>query len=151
MVMNLPAMWETWVRSLGWEDLLEEGMATHSSVLVENPNGQRSLRGYSPWGHKESDTTEWLSTQKLRSGIISILLRVLKINTKINESKCKPGEGKEDEEWQVFCNRIYLFDSLAQSSSNFSECHHSKKKNEFYFTTQYRHSSTREVVDPWNL
>ena len=33
-------------------------MATHSSVLVENPNGQRSLRGYSPWGHKESDTTE---------------------------------------------------------------------------------------------
>ena len=30
----LPAMWETWVRSLGWEDLLEEGMATHSSILA---------------------------------------------------------------------------------------------------------------------
>ena len=28
MVKNLPAMWETWVRSLGWEDLLDEGMAT---------------------------------------------------------------------------------------------------------------------------
>ena len=32
-VKNLPAMWETWVRSLGWEDL-EEGMATHSSILA---------------------------------------------------------------------------------------------------------------------
>ena len=34
MVKNLPAMWETWVQSLGWEDPLEEGMATHSSVLA---------------------------------------------------------------------------------------------------------------------
>ena len=34
MVKNLPAMWETWVRPLGWEDPLEEGMATHSSVLA---------------------------------------------------------------------------------------------------------------------
>ena len=31
---NLPAMWETWVRSLGWEDPVEEGMATRSSVLA---------------------------------------------------------------------------------------------------------------------
>ena len=34
LVKNPPAMWETWVRSLGWEDPLEEGMATHSSILV---------------------------------------------------------------------------------------------------------------------
>ena len=34
MVKNLPAMQETWVRSLGWEDPLEEGMATHSSILT---------------------------------------------------------------------------------------------------------------------
>ena len=34
MVKNLPAMRDTWVRSLGWEDPLEEGMATHSSVLA---------------------------------------------------------------------------------------------------------------------
>ena len=33
MVKNLPAMWETWVRSLDWEDTLEEGMATHPSIL----------------------------------------------------------------------------------------------------------------------
>ena len=47
MVKNLPAMWETWAQSLGWEDPLEEGMATHYSCL-ENPHGQRSLVGYSP-------------------------------------------------------------------------------------------------------
>ena len=34
MVKNLPAMWETWVQSLGWEDPLEEGMETHSSILA---------------------------------------------------------------------------------------------------------------------
>ena len=34
MVKNLPAIQETWVRSLGWEDLLEEGMATHSSIFT---------------------------------------------------------------------------------------------------------------------
>ena len=34
LVKNLPAMWETWVRSLGWEDPLEKGTATHSSILA---------------------------------------------------------------------------------------------------------------------
>ena len=34
MVKSLPTMQETWVRSLGWKDLLEEGMATHSSILA---------------------------------------------------------------------------------------------------------------------
>ena len=34
MVKNLPAMWETWIRSLGWDDPLEKGMATHSRILA---------------------------------------------------------------------------------------------------------------------
>ena len=34
MVKNLSVIWETWVRSLGWEDLLEKGMATHSSIMA---------------------------------------------------------------------------------------------------------------------
>ena len=48
IVKNPPAMWETWVRSLGWEDPLEEGMATHSSILAwrilwtEEPGGLQS-------------------------------------------------------------------------------------------------------------
>ena len=46
---NLPAMWETWVRSLGWKDPLEMGMATHSSILAwripwtEEPGGLQSM------------------------------------------------------------------------------------------------------------
>ena len=51
MVKNLPAMRETWVLSLGWEEHLEKEMATQYSCL-ENPHGQRNLAGYSPWGHK---------------------------------------------------------------------------------------------------
>ena len=34
LIKNPPAMWETWVQSLGWEDSLEKGKATHSSILV---------------------------------------------------------------------------------------------------------------------
>ena len=34
MVKNLPAMWETWVQYLGWEDPLEKGKASHSSILA---------------------------------------------------------------------------------------------------------------------
>ena len=56
-VENLPAMLKNWFRSLGWEKPLEEGMATHSSILPRE----------SPWteelaGCKESDKTERLST-----------------------------------------------------------------------------------------
>ena len=60
MVKNPPAVRETWVRSLGWDYSLEKGMATHSSILacLENPHGQSSLVGYSPWGRRELDTTE---------------------------------------------------------------------------------------------
>ena len=52
---------ETWVQSLRWEDPLEKGTATHSSILAWRIPGHRSLAGYSPWGHKDSDTTERLS------------------------------------------------------------------------------------------
>ena len=57
MVKNLPAMQENWVQPLGWEDPLEKDMATHSVFLPGEFHGQRSLVGYSPWGHKESDMT----------------------------------------------------------------------------------------------
>ena len=57
MVKNLPAMQENWVQSLGWEVPLEKRMATTPQFLPEESHGQRSLAGYSPWGHKESNTT----------------------------------------------------------------------------------------------
>ena len=53
---SLPAMWETWVRSLGQEDALEKGMATHSSILAwripwtEEPGGLQSV-GLQRAGH----------------------------------------------------------------------------------------------------
>ena len=64
-VKNLSAMQETWVQSLDWEDPREKGMATMYYMAtqyscLENPQGQRSLVGYSPWDHKESDRTERL-------------------------------------------------------------------------------------------
>ena len=49
----MPAMWETWVLSLGWEDPLEKGKATHSGILPGESHGQRSLAGYSPWVTKK--------------------------------------------------------------------------------------------------
>ena len=49
-VENLPALQETWVPSLGWEDHLEKELLTHASFLA-----------YSPWGRKESDMTEPLT------------------------------------------------------------------------------------------
>ena len=57
MVKNLPDQQETRVRSLGQEDPLEKGMATHSNISREF-HGQRSLVGYSPWSCKELDMTE---------------------------------------------------------------------------------------------
>ena len=57
-VKNPPAIQETWVQSLGQEDPLEKGMATHSNIFAWETHGQRSLADYSPWGCQESDTTE---------------------------------------------------------------------------------------------
>ena len=71
MVKRLPTMWETWVQSLGLEDLLEKEMATHSSILawkipwMEEPGRLQSM------GRKESDTTERLHS------LISILVILL--------------------------------------------------------------------------
>ena len=66
LVKNLPAMWETrvpwfkWVRSLGQENPLEKGMATHSSILAWRISWTEEPGWLSPWVHKESDTTERL-------------------------------------------------------------------------------------------
>ena len=59
VVKTLPAVQETRVQSLGWEDPLEKGMASHSSILAWRI--QWTEAGYSPWGHKELDTTERLT------------------------------------------------------------------------------------------
>ena len=60
---HLPAMWESWVRSLGQEDPLEKEMATHSSILAWRIPWTEELGGLQSTGHKESDTTERLHFQ----------------------------------------------------------------------------------------
>ena len=59
LIKNPPAMWETWVQSLGWEDPLEKEKATHSSILA--------WRIPWTWGHKELDTTEQLSLANMEA------------------------------------------------------------------------------------
>ena len=56
-VKNLPAVQETGVRTLGWEDPLEKKMATSPVSLPGKSHGQRNLVGYSPWGYKSLDVT----------------------------------------------------------------------------------------------
>ena len=58
LVKNLPAMQETQVRSLGWEDPWSRKWQATPVFLPGEPHGQRSLVGYSPWGRKELDMTE---------------------------------------------------------------------------------------------
>jgi len=58
LVQSPPVKQETWAQSLGWEDPLEEEMATIPGFLLRKSHGQRSLAGYSPGGCKESDMTE---------------------------------------------------------------------------------------------
>ena len=65
-VKNLPAMRETQVQSLGWEDPLEKKMATTPVFLPGKLCGQRSLVGYSPGDHKELNMTEQLTTLQVR-------------------------------------------------------------------------------------
>ena len=60
MVRRLPTMLETRVRSLDWEDLLQKKWQPTPVFLPGKSHGQRSLAGYSPWSHKELDTTEQL-------------------------------------------------------------------------------------------
>ena len=59
-VKRLSTTWETWVQSLGREDPLEKEWQSTPVLLPRKSHGQRSLVGYSPWGRKESDTTERL-------------------------------------------------------------------------------------------
>ena len=74
VVKNPPAVQEKRVRFLGWEDPLEEEMATPSVFLPGKSQGQRSLAGYSPWGQKESDMTEdWAHTHLMEGEDAAVL------------------------------------------------------------------------------
>ena len=86
MVNNLPTMQETWVRSLGWEDLLEKGMAHHSSILAwripwtEEPGGLQSMGsqrvGYD-WG---TNSTHVVGLQPLTDNLMGHWCDIAQLN-----------------------------------------------------------------------
>ena len=83
MVKNLPAMRMIWVRSLGWEDPLEKGNATHSSILAWRI----------PWtvwsmGFKESDTTERLSLHFIRAEKSQMSEQSRYLQTPVSKHSC---------------------------------------------------------------
>ena len=72
LVKNLPAVWETWVQSLGWEDPLEEGMETHSSILawripMDREAWKVSVHGVSQSGTRLSNEAQHIHTWKTES------------------------------------------------------------------------------------
>ena len=87
-------MWETWVWFLGWEDLLEKEMATHSSILAWRIPWTEELGGLQSTGRKESDTTEWLHfTRRIKewayrdNNTITAIKNTLEgINSRISEA-----------------------------------------------------------------
>ena len=72
LVKNLPAMKDTWVQALSWEDHLEEGMAIHSSILPGESPWTEEPGGLQYMGLKESDMTQWLSTHMAFSYLAEI-------------------------------------------------------------------------------
>ena len=86
LVKNPPAMQETWVQSLGWEDPLEKHWLTHSSILA-----WRIPRTTSPWGHKESDTTVTFTSVILKFLSHILLLEELKLASPLDARTSVPG------------------------------------------------------------
>ena len=92
-------MQETWVWSLGGEDPLEKEWQPTPVFLPGEFYGQRSLVGYSPWGHKESDMAEWLThththTHTQRCSFLSQTKTSGVKHLKIRSGRCCEGRGR---------------------------------------------------------
>ena len=127
-VKNLSAMRESWVWSLGWEDLLEKGMATHSSILAWRIPWIEELESYSPRGYKESGTTEPLTHSHL-----------LNVNPNHNEISSHTSQNnycqKKNKQWMLV--RMWRKGNPATMGANVSWCSH--------YANQYEVSS-----ENWN-
>ena len=100
IVKNLPAMQETWVRSLGQEDPLEKGMATQSSILAWRIPWTED----SPWGCKVSDMTEWLTLTFQNRSRINFFFTILTLvgwHHRLRMFEQAPGDGEG--QWSLVC------------------------------------------------
>ena len=86
LVKNLPAMWETWVQSLGWEDPLEEGMATHSSILAWRISMDRGAWGATIHGVARSQTRLSTAQQKQAYVLIHPVYTVQWVNSEFRNA-----------------------------------------------------------------
>ena len=111
LVKNLHAVWDTWVRSLGWEDSLETGKAPHSSILA----WRIPWTVYSPWGCKELDTTEQLSLS-LSSANEGWMLEV-----KCSSFLASQGERLKTSTLLTFLSALFTSYSLSQFSGIISQ------------------------------
>ena len=135
LVKNLPAMRETWVRSLGWEDPLEKGKATHSVFWPGEFHGL-----YSPWGHKESDTTERLSLHYM---------------LQIQKRSQDPSYQFRKWIWTIYIERVSYFNNMTSPTNAFN----SKKNNtDFFhisvlikFTAQINANKNKFWIDVLNI
>ena len=129
VVKDLPAMQETWVQFQGGEDPLEQSMQRTPAFLPGKSHEQRSLRGYGPGGHKESDTTKRLKQQWVLVGPAvrnTIIIKMLPVSSGslIQRSweglclcLCRRGWKKKRRGWPQCtvssCDHINLHKSLA--------------------------------------
>ena len=89
MVKNLPAIQETWVQSLGLEDPLGKGMATHSNIRAWRIPGTEELGGLPSMGCKLLDMTEQLTHFHSMTEILDLLFQMLVKLLEINHSCIK--------------------------------------------------------------
>ena len=92
MVKNLPEMWEILVQSLGWEDPRRREWLPTSVFLPGEFHEQRSLAGYSPWGHRESDRTERLLLRICITCLPCVIFLYFPGGSDGKESACSSGD-----------------------------------------------------------
>ena len=97
LVKNLPTMWETWVRSLGWEDTLEKGKASHSSILA----------WWIPW------TVEFIGSQRVGNDWATFTLSLKQAQdgqrqTQNNVTISKVQESQKTKCWWCFLKQNFL-------------------------------------------
>ena len=108
-VKCLPAMPETRVQSLGWDDPLEKEMQPTPVFLPGKFHGRRSLVGYSPWGRKESYTTEPVHLTSLQHSLYFSYKHSIVLSMSFHrESTMCQALGKEDGKSSLLPNSINI-------------------------------------------
>ena len=145
MVMNLPAMWETWVQSLGQEDPLEQGMATHSSIpawripWTEKPGGLQSMGlqrvGYN-WATNTFTfkTTTYLHPRLLRLNPLYFIDITYESEITMRIYRLFARHLPRTPEWQSFEDRSTACLGPCCPQSRCSACHRRCTRNSHSFT-----------------